>query len=86
METRGANARPQLSDLRESGAIEQDADNVMFIHRPEYYGVMVDSDTGKSLTNVAEVIVAKQRSGPTGKAELFFGGGSFANMQKQALY
>lgn len=82
VETRGANARPQLSDLRESGAIEQDADNVLFLHRPEYYGITMDPDTGRSLVNVAEVIVAKQRSGPIGKAELFFDKASFSNMEK----
>jgi len=83
-ESRGLSARPQLSDLRESGAIEQDADNVMFIHRPEYYGVVMDESTGRNLTNVAEVIVAKQRSGPTGTAELFFKDGKFSNLDRVA--
>jgi len=82
VESRGANARPMLSDLRESGAIEQDADNVMFIHRPEYYGVTMDHDTGRNLANIGEIIVAKQRSGPTGTAELYFKDGKFSNLDR----
>ena len=86
VESRGLHARPQLSDLRESGAIEQDADNVMFLHRPEYYGVVMDESTGRSLQNVAEIIVAKQRSGPTGTAELYFKDGKFDNLAKTDIY
>lgn len=56
------NKRPMLSDLRESGSIEQDADVVMFVYRPEYYNEMFDSN-GNSLTNKAEVIFAKNRFG-----------------------
>ena len=63
--------RPQLSDLRESGAIEQDADMVMFIHRPEYYGILNDQD-GNSLKGVAEIIVAKHRNGAVGEFHLSF--------------
>ena len=63
--------RPQLSDLRESGAIEQDADLVMFLYRPEYYYGPTDKD-GKSLEGGAELIVAKQRNGPTGTLNLYF--------------
>ena len=63
--------RPQLSDLRESGSIEQDADLVMFLYRPEYYQGPIDKD-GNSLEGKAELIVAKQRNGPTGTVELFF--------------
>ncbi len=63
--------RPQLSDLRESGAIEQDADMVIFIHRPEYYGITED-DEGNSLRNVAEIIIAKHRNGAVGDVRLSF--------------
>lgn len=63
--------RPQLSDLRESGSIEQDADVVMFLNRPEYYGIEKD-ENGESTEGMAEVIVGKQRNGPTGMAKLAF--------------
>ena len=56
--------RPQLSDLRESGAIEQDADVVIFLHRPEYYGILQDSG-GNSLVGKAEILIAKHRKGAT---------------------
>lgn len=65
--------RPQLADLRESGAIEQDADIVCFIHRPEYYRITED-DQGNSLVGIAEIIVAKHRNGPTGIANMRFDG------------
>ena len=63
--------RPQLSDLRESGSIEQDSDLVMFLYRPEYYYGPQDKD-GNSLEGQTELIVAKQRNGPTGTVALYF--------------
>ena len=65
--------RPQLSDLRESGAIEQDADMVCFIHRPEYYKIFTD-DEGNDLHGMAELIIAKHRNGPVGDVRLRFKG------------
>lgn len=63
--------RPQLADLRESGAIEQDADIVCFIHRPEYYHILVD-ENGISTKGLAEFIIAKQRNGAVGTVPLKF--------------
>ncbi|HXW96842.1 MAG TPA: replicative DNA helicase [Gemmatimonadales bacterium] len=69
-EQRGGERKPILSDLRDSGAIEQDADIVLFIHRPEMYEQM-DKD-GNSNEGKAELIVAKHRNGPTGALDLYF--------------
>lgn len=71
--------RPQLSDLRESGAIEQDADMVCFIHRPEYYKILED-ENGDSLIGLAEIIIAKHRNGATGNIKMRFKG-EFARFQ-----
>jgi replicative DNA helicase len=68
VETRGGNKRPQLSDLRESGAIEQDADIVMFIHRPEFFGT-AEADAYPGQT---QLIIAKHRNGETGDVEMRF--------------
>ena len=71
VETRGGDKRPQLSDLRESGAIEQDADMVMFIYRPEYYGITADED-GNSTQGLSELIIAKHRNGSTEDVKIRF--------------
>ena len=71
VELRSGNKRPILADLRDSGAIEEDADKVLFIHRPEVYGLDVDEE-GNSLKGLAEIIVAKNRSGPCGWAMINF--------------
>ncbi|MDD3860276.1 MAG: DnaB-like helicase C-terminal domain-containing protein, partial [Bacteroidales bacterium] len=71
VESRSGDKKPQLSDLRESGAIEQDADMVLFIHRPEYYGITNDGD-GNSLIGRAEIIIAKHRNGATDSSWLRF--------------
>ncbi len=65
--------RPMLSDLRESGAIEQDADMVLFVHRPEYYHIYQD-DNGRDLRGMAQIIIAKHRKGATGDVLLTFRG------------
>ncbi len=71
VETRGGDKRPQLSDLRESGSIEQDADIVMFLYRAEYYKITVDEE-GLPTQGVGEAIIAKHRNGSTGTAKLKF--------------
>ena len=71
VETRGGTKRPQLSDLRESGNIEQDSDIISFIYRPEYYKTLEDEE-GQSLRGVAEIIVAKHRNGALKTVKLKF--------------
>ena len=78
--------RPQLSDLRESGAIEQDADMVCFIHRPEYYKIYKDQH-GNDLHGIAEIIIAKHRNGAIGDIKLRFVGeyARFSNRSEDQL-
>lgn len=71
VEQRGGTKRPQLSDLRESGAIEQDSDIVTFIYLPEYYQILEDEE-GQSLKGIGEVIIAKHRNGALGTVKLKF--------------
>jgi replicative DNA helicase len=71
VETRGGDKRPQLSDLRESGSIEQDADVVMFLYRPEYYKITVDEE-GMPTDGKAEAIIAKHRNGSLDTVPLKF--------------
>jgi len=71
VELRSGDKRPMLSDLRESGAIEDDADKVIFLHRPEFYGIYED-EQGNSLLGIAELIIAKNRTGVTDEFPLRF--------------
>ena len=72
VENRTDGKRPQLSDLRESGAIEQDADIVCFIHRPEYYTKSSEDASGNDIRGLAEFIIAKHRSGSVGDVKMRF--------------
>ena len=84
-ETKGIDSkRPQLSDLRESGAIEQDADMVQFVHRPEYYHIY--EDNGQDLRGMAQIIIAKHRKGATKDVLLSFRGEftRFANKNERS--
>jgi replicative DNA helicase len=82
VETRGGDKKPMLSDLRESGAIEQDADIVAFIYRPEYYQIDVDAD-GNPTAGTGSIIVAKHRNGALAEVRLRFIGrlAKFANLE-----
>lgn len=71
VEQRGGNKRPQLSDLRESGAIEQDADMVLFVYRQDYYG-MAEGGAEDLPPDSAEIIIAKHRNGPLDSVHLKF--------------
>jgi len=86
VETRGGSKRPQLSDLRESGAIEQDADIVSFIYRPEYYEILEDEE-GNSLRGIGEIIVAKHRNGALETIRLKWDGqyAKFTNLDDEAF-
>lgn len=86
VETRGGSKRPQLSDLRESGAIEQDADIVSFIYRPEYYQILEDEE-GNSLKGIGEIIVAKHRNGALDSVRLKWDGqyAKFSNLDDDAF-
>ncbi|MCF0159555.1 MAG: replicative DNA helicase, partial [Bacteroidaceae bacterium] len=78
--------KPQLSDLRESGAIEQDADMVCFIHRPEYYKMFQD-DNGRDMRGMAQIIIAKHRNGAVGEVLLRFKGEftRFMNLEDEQI-
>lgn len=86
VETRGGDKRPMLSDLRESGSIEQDADMVCFLYRPEYYGITEDAD-GNSTEGVGEVMIAKHRNGALENVPLKFVGkyAKFENLDHHAF-
>jgi replicative DNA helicase len=82
VETRGGDKRPMLSDLRESGAIEQDADIVAFIYRPEYYNIDTDPD-GNPTQGTGTIIIAKHRNGALADVKLRFIGrlAKFTNLE-----
>ncbi len=88
VETRGGDKRPMLSDLRESGAIEQDADIVTFIYRPEYYKIYEWPDDGGDCTNQGEFIIAKHRNGGLDNIRLKFEGhlAKFSDLEELEAY
>jgi replicative DNA helicase len=73
VETRTGGKKPQLSDLRESGSLEQDADMVIFLYRPDYYGIKED-EAGQNLEGLGEIIIAKHRNGAVDSVMLKFVG------------
>jgi len=77
--------RPRLSDLRESGSLEQDADVVMFIYREDKYK---KQEEGQKMENIAEIIIAKHRNGPIGSIKLYFNQDtvSFSDLAKDIEY
>lgn len=87
VETRGGDKKPQLSDLRESGSIEQDADMVMFLYRPEYYGITQDEE-GLPTQGTGEVIIAKHRNGSLANVKLSFVGRytKFVNLSESVSF
>lgn len=87
VETRGGNKIPQLSDLRDSGSIEQDADIVQFLYRPEYYKIMED-ENGQSTEGLALMMVAKHRNGGLGDIKMKFIGGctKFENIEENTQF
>lgn len=70
VEVRGGDKRPQMSDLRDSGSIEQDADTIIFLWRPEYY--KIDDYNGQPTAGIAYAIISKQRNGPIGEKKMNF--------------
>ncbi|TAF63589.1 MAG: replicative DNA helicase [Cytophagales bacterium] len=84
VETRGGEKRPQLSDIRESGSVEQDADIVLFLYRPEYHQITADS-MGNSTLGLAEVLISKHRNGALGEVQLQFVGkySRFRNLEAE---
>ena len=83
VETRGGDKRPMLSDLRQSGEIEQDADMVQFVYRAEYYGI-TENEEGQSLKNKGEIIIAKNRHGKCDTVEVGFAG-RFYDLQPESF-
>ena len=84
-ETKGKSHKPALSDLRESGSIEQDADQVLFIYRETYYDNEKDGEENKGDPNKAEIIVAKNRHGSVDTVELYWDG-KFTRFASQDVY
>jgi replicative DNA helicase len=84
VESRAGNKKPMLSDLRESGSLEQDADMVMFLYRPDYYGIEVDGE-GNNIKGLAQIIISKHRNGPLETIKIRFKGqnASFVDIDEE---